>query len=1021
MKHKNKFLGLLLSFLLFLSLSLSAQELQMGTIRGKVVDESGQPLPGVSITVTGSALLGKITSFTNEAGMYRAPALPPGRDYEVKAELEGFETVVRKGIIVSVGATVIVDLQMKPSTLKEEVVVTAAPPTIDVVRSTKSSVVSSEVLSSLPLSRVLSSLLTMVPGTVPQAWVGASLGTGSVYGSGTREMGVVIDGIQSTDSDVNFAGIGVDVGMAWDMVEEIELVTAGASAEYFNSTFGQMVTVMKSGGNKMKGEFSFYYTDKSLSQIHLPETDLQTLNLAKPSLPVYSYDASAAVGGSIVKDRLWYMTEFRYIRSKYTGDFRPTVISGKRYDNYDRIFPNYIGYLKLTFQLTRNLRGSVMGHYSMADVPYYYYGWWRTNEANKHNKPRRLNYAGTMTWFIDNNTLLNLRIGGMYFKWTGTNTKEANPDGPHFIDSYTGYRWGNTGPEEYTYKPKVNVVLSLTKFVDNFLGGNHEIKAGVEWERNRGDWGFYMKQPLFWYYYNGDPYYWRAQRGGQTDPIYGDGRLEYLAIGTTYGSSYQCGITSRIGGFIQDAFSIKRLTINAGVRLDNIKAWSPGRTKGAAIDPVALAIGETYFKPAFGINPYDEISYNTWDNAFPYGLFVAPRVGITYDLFGNQKTAIRASYAHQAEPFPTSIFAGMYPLTWRSFTFDWWDLNNNGKPDAPPIDRYREALGATPLVMVSDAYLKSIDPNVKVPYVDEFSLGLAHELLKDLKVGVDYIYRRRGNILGRVLWDEKTGRYWYTYEKAPDWWIPFRTIVPAYGGFPAKEVTMYFLSNNAPASFYRLTNVPEASWKYQTFEIYFNKRMSNGWQLGGSVNYSKSKGNYPVKVSSLYSFGVFSNANSFVNAYGELPYSYPLVIKLYGTFQLPYQIMFSFIFQHIDGSPWCRTVRVVPPSNWAAAHNVSTVPYTINVETPGTRWNEPYDNIDIRIEKDFIVGPGRLGFYIDIFNLLGAYTLTIVKDPAGTWRPADENTAQGTYTPISTGLKGFSGYREIRFSVLYRF
>jgi hypothetical protein len=662
-----------------------------------------------------------------------------------------------------------------------------------------------------------------------------------------------------------------------------------------------------------------------------------------------------------------------------------------------------------------------MAHYSMQDVPYYYSGWYLTNEANKHNKPRRLNFAGTLTWFIDNKTLLNLRVGGLYFKWTGTNTKEANPEGPHFIDDYTGYVWGNTGPEEYTWKPKVDIVLSLTKYVDDFIGGNHEIKAGVEWERNRGDWGFYMKQPLFWYYYDGSPYYWRAQNNGQTDPEYGDGLLEYLAMGTTYGSGYECGITSRIGGFIQDTFTIKRLSINAGVRLDHIKAWSPGRTKGAASDAVALAIGETYFKPLYGMNPYDEVKYDTWDNAFPYGVFVAPRLGLTYDIFGNHKTAFKVSLSRQAEPFPTGTFSAMYPLTWRSFTFNWWDLNNNGIPDKPPIDKYEEAYGETPLAMISDAYLKAIDPNVKVPYVDEFNVGVDHELLRDLKLGVSYIYRRRGNILGSVLWDEQSGRYWYSYDKAPEWWIPFTTIIPAYGIFPAKEVTMYFLSNNAPEQFYRLTNVPEASWKYRSFEINFNKRMSNGWLLGGSINFSKNTGNYPVSWQSSFSFGNFSNANSFVNSYGELPYSRPVVIKLYGTFNLPYQIMFSFIFQHIDGSPWGRTIRVLPPAGWAAAHNAAMVGYTIYVETRGTRRDEAYDNLDIRLEKDFDIGPGRLGFYIDVFNLLGAYTLTIAKNPAGTWRPAGEKTTQGTYTPGSLGLRGFSGSRQFRFSVLYKF
>lgn len=122
-----------------------------------------------------------------------------------------------------------------------------------------------------------------------------------------------------------------------------------------------------------------------------------------------------------------------------------------------------------------------------------------------------------------------------------------------------------------------------------------------------------------------------------------------------------------------------------------------------------------------------------------------------------------------------------------------------------------EAYGETPLAMVSDAYLKAIDPDVKPAYIDEFNFGVEHELLRDFQLGIHYIIKKRGNILGSVLWDENTGRYWYSYEKAPEWWIPFRTIVPAYGIFPAKEVTMYFLSNDAPDQFFRLTNIPEAS------------------------------------------------------------------------------------------------------------------------------------------------------------------------------------------------------------------
>ena len=108
----------------------------------------------------------------------------------------------------------------------------------------------------------------------------------------------------------------------------------------------------------------------------------------------------------------------------------------------------------------------------MEDDPYYYSGWSLTDEANYHNKPIRFNYGATVSWTVNSSTVLDLRAGGLYFKWTGSTTAAGNPDGPRFDDWYTGYAWGQGGGEQYTYKPKANISLTGTKFVDNVLGGS---------------------------------------------------------------------------------------------------------------------------------------------------------------------------------------------------------------------------------------------------------------------------------------------------------------------------------------------------------------------------------------------------------------------------------------------------------------------------------------------------------------------------------------------------------------------
>ena len=1019
-EEKMKIIRILAVIMFGLSLSsvLSSQEMLTGSIRGKVAEASGQPLPGVSIVISGPRLLGTVNTMTRADGTFRASYISPGSEYEIKAELSGFQTVVRKGIIINAGKTIYVEIEMAPSAIAEEVTVVAPSPTVDVVKSETSMTIVAGTLNNLPLPRDIISGFKIAPSVV--SYQRGGLSRGSMTGHGEGEAGLTVDGIQMNDSDNGFAYMGVDTGMAWDMVEEIGLVATGASAANFNSMGGMINVITKSGGNEFSGEASFYYTNKDFVGISIPTESLSALGLSAPSIPIYSYDAAFSLGGPILKDKIWFLGEVRYLKSEFTGDFTPTVIGGKQYNSYNRTFPNYIGFTKLSALLGSNIRASAMAHFSYQNVPYYYSGWNQTDQVNSNNKPLRLNYSGSLSWTIDGNTVLDLRVGGLYFKWQGRYTAAADPNGPRYIDDFTTYSWGRMNSEAYTYKPKVNISVNLTKFLDNFLGANHEIKAGLEWERNRGDYGQYSKNILTWRYYKGNPYYYRGLYGTTgPDPVQGDGLLNFAAIGTTSGASATIGITSRIGGFIQDSFTLKRLTVNLGVRADHITASSPGRVKGSASDPLALAIGSTYFTPVYGINPFGEIAHDAWDDAFPYGTFISPRLGATYDLFGNGKTALKASFTRQQEPFLTGTFAGMYPMT-GSFTFNWFDLNENGKPDLPGTDRY-VSIGSTPLGMVSTSYLNAIDPKVKIPYEDEFSLGADHELIKNLRVGVRFINRSRQRIMGSVLYDQPTQRYWYSYEKAPDWWVPFTTTVPATSIYPGKTLTMYFMSNNAPALNYRLTNVPEGEMKYQTYEVSFEKRMSDGWQIGGSFNYTNLKGNYALSLNSNYTMSVFSTPNSFVNAYGDLPFSRPIMLRLYGTFQLPYDFMFSFVYSHQDGSPWGRTVSVRPPTAWAAANNARVLTYSVYVEPPGTRWEQPSDNLDIKVAKDIPLGPGKLGLSMDVFNLLGAYTITDIRNPAGTWLPTDANTTAGTYTAGTTRVTGIIGSRLVKFSVFFRF
>jgi len=143
-------------------------------------------------------------------------------------------------------------------------------------------------------------------------------------------------------------------------------------------------------------------------------------------------------------------------------------------------------------------------------------------------------------------------------------------------------------------------------------------------------------------------------------------------------------------------------------------------------------------------------------------------------------------------------------------------------------------------------------------------------------------------------------------------WIPYTVTDPGWDGEfgtdDDKSLTVYGLREDRPAPAYKGTNPPEAKRDYKALVITFDKRMSNKWQLKGSIVYSSFKGNCsPLYGPTEGESGMFDNPNSLINAYGPLWFDRPLQIKLMGTYILPYGFVVSAYFQHLSGAPWTRS------------------------------------------------------------------------------------------------------------------
>ena len=218
-----------------------------GDIRGVITDESGAVLPGVTVTLKGRPFAGTPTTVSNETGVYRFPNLPPGT-YDISAELAGFATTAQTGIPVSLGGTAEINVSMKLSTQSETITVTAESPVVDATTTEVSTNYSREWVENAPVRRfTFFDLINAAPG------VSAATSTSSrsqSFGSATNENLYLIDGTDFT---------APLTGAAWpwpntDAIEEIQVLSLGAPADYGNLAGAVFNVVTRQGSNAFHGD-----------------------------------------------------------------------------------------------------------------------------------------------------------------------------------------------------------------------------------------------------------------------------------------------------------------------------------------------------------------------------------------------------------------------------------------------------------------------------------------------------------------------------------------------------------------------------------------------------------------------------------------------------------------------------------------------------------------------------------------------------------------------------------------------
>ncbi len=1010
---------------------MTAQE-QTGSLKGQVTDTEGFPLPGAFVYINSPSMLDIKTYITSETGVIKFHGLPPGT-YKVTVEMPGFKTVNIEDIIIHAGMTVKIRITMEITTIEEETTVKIPSPMANPESAKTAVIIEEDLIRRIPIERNLHDVINLISGVIPES---ISFPKTSIFhGSSARANQYSIDGMNLNDP----IGMYLITNVNSDLIEEIEVIKGGKQLQVDQVDGGYINILTKSGGNDPFGEAFLYHTSDGLASTLVSDEELSATGVSPPPRNKKLWDFSLSLGGPILRDNLWIFTNARLTSQSRSTSFIPwTDPQGKEHEAFDWDNTEKMGFIKLTSQFISTLKVTAMFNYVERNRPFHatLLDWNMTAEATRHMDHEK-SYHGNaiLNYVIDQDTFVDVKAGFLQSKFPLFLQEEVKSD-PSYIDKSTGHLWGSGPINEIRKNKSFQVSGYLTRFQDNILGANHEIKLGGEYENFSTEQSVWKEDNLAVYYDDGSPYLFGSTLSPFSGNTVGKGKLSFLISSDLEGGYVPRFEVQRLGVSIQDTATFAgRVTLTAGLRFDRSMGSQLSLFKGPSGNPLSVSLGENLIQPLIEVNPFDELQVLNWKNMMVWNA-LSPRFGLIFDIFGNGKTLFKTSFARYTQPMMLDFVAAVSLFNAsRSHSFYWYDENDNGIPDVPDTDGVLDGAEDTYALYPEDyspynseSYKQRISSDTRSPYTDELTVGFNQEIFSDFSIRLTYIYKSKKDIFESVLYSPELDKDWYNIQQDTEgWWTPFSTIIPEIDDYPNTPVTAFFPSENAPLFFERFKNVPELSQKYQGFEIAFKKRFSAHWQLDGSVTLSKSTGNIGLGyLSSSGATTAADNPNYFVNLTEEarLDFDRPLIIKLAGTYEFPYSVFLSFFYVHMSGNPWARNVTIFPPGSFTEEENVSGIPATVFLETPGDRRTKSVDSLDLRIEKEFSLSRSKKIFLLlDIFNALGNKYQSIVQNDGGYWYPDSESSTDGIriLSPNYKKVTSLRGTRSFRFGLNFKF
>ena len=971
----------LLGIALIMPVVASAQ--QAGGIAGEVVDDTGGVLPGVTVEATSPVLIeGVRTAFTDGEGRYSIVNLVPGT-YSVSFSLPGFSTIIREGVELASGFTANIDASMQVGGIEETITVTGASPVVDVQNVRQQTVVSEALLEALPTgTKGLMSVVRLIPGLNSGAAEDGG-GAGGIYAS-NRVQGASIHGKggskQTYDgvNTLNLAGTGnTTYIMNMSTVAEVVVETGGVSAE--NDSSGVAINMIpKEGGNSFNYSFDTTYANEHLQGDNLSDR-LRDRGLERPSQLIHAYDLNGTVGGPIRQDRLWFFTATRFQGTKneypilFFNDTRGTPV-------YTRGAPAFAkDYLKaqasrITWQVSESQKIN-----AFADVQSYQTRGTGNNTAPEAQTCWNMWPVGmyNASWTSPVTSRLLLEAGAGLSQGRFPCTREDVTDTYDFVVDPTdvSIQEASTGlvyNAKTNYRPINNQDRYTERFSLSYVTGSHTLKTGFQLQQHRKDVQTVINQDVRYRFNQGVP-----------------NRV------TLYATPYQTqnNTNAELGLYVQDRWAIDRFTVNLGLRLDYFNGSVPAQDLPA-----------TQFVAARSFDPVSDAP--DWTD-------INPRLGVSYDLFGDGRTALKTSLGRYVGKMGTNVAEALNPVNTsvNNVNRSWSDANGDFVPDCEltNFDANGEC-GA-----ISNNNFGQSNPGA-VQYADDmisgfgtrdnfwdFSAEVQHELAPGVSFTGGY-YRNWSSFFGSAIdagyfspGDWRTASVNDNLSVGPEDFDPFCITAPMDPGLPGgggyEVCGLYDITPEKFGVGEVLVSKPSnfGDGQHRTADFFtfsLNSQFGNGTVLGGSLDTGR------IVEDNCF---VVDSPQKLLHCRVTTPFKSQTQVKLHGSHALPGDFIVSGIFKNIPGAFYNANYNVrndeIAPSlgrNLAACgtRTVCTASVSVPLIAPQTGFEPRRTVLDLRLTKVFAFsGGGVLRANLDVYNVMNNSGLLRLNHAFGSsWR-----------------------------------